>query len=103
MPRRAAARRGRGAEAHRGARAHAGRAGFGAVPDLRDTARSLEDLELRAARLTRYQVDWATPDALRKDLGRYEAATRDSVRALARQLVASGRVVIEVVPEGGGK
>ena len=68
-----------------------------------DTARSLEDLELRAARLTRYQVDWATPDALQKDLGRYEAATRDSVRALARQLVASGRVVIEVVPEGGGK
>jgi predicted Zn-dependent peptidase len=68
-----------------------------------DTARSLEDLELRAARLTRYQVDWDTPDALQQDLGRYEAATRDSVRALARQLVASGRVVIEVVPEGGAK
>jgi len=36
-------------------------------------------------------------------LGRYEAATRDSVRNLARQLVGSGAVVVEVVPEGGAK
>jgi zinc protease len=68
-----------------------------------DTARSLEDLEQRAARLTRYQLDWGMPDALRRDLGRYEAATRDSLQALARRLVGSGRVVIEVVPEGGAK
>jgi zinc protease len=70
-----------------------------------DAARSLEDLEQRAARLTRYQVDWSTPDALQRDLGRYEAATRESVRALARQLAGSGRVVVEVVPvaDGGAK
>ena len=68
-----------------------------------DAAHGLEGLVARANRLTRYQADFGTPDGLARDLGRYETATRESVQQLAQVLVGSGRVVIEVVPEGGKK
>jgi zinc protease len=65
-----------------------------------DTARSLEGLIQRAVRLTTYQLDRGTPDALQRDLARYEAATPQSVRDTAARLLATNRVIIEVAPEG---
>jgi predicted Zn-dependent peptidase len=65
-----------------------------------DTARGLEGLIQRATLLTAYQLDYGTPDALQRDLGRYEAATPQSLRDTAARLFATHRVVIEVAPEG---
>jgi predicted Zn-dependent peptidase len=63
-----------------------------------DAARSLEDLVRRGIRLTAYQVDYGTPDALSRDLGRFEKTTPLSVREAAARLGAA-RVVVEVAPE----
>ena len=64
-----------------------------------DTARGLEDLVSRARRLTSYELDFGEPTALSRDLGRYEAATTQSVREAARKVLNADRVVVEVTPE----
>ena len=64
-----------------------------------DVARSLEGLVPRAERLTMYQLDFGTPDGIQKDLGRYEAATVQSVKETAQKLFTDKRVIIEVAPE----
>ena len=62
-------------------------------------ARSLEGLVPRASRLTTYQFDYGTPDALARDLQRYEAASAQSVQAAAARYLGPNRVVVEVAPE----
>jgi zinc protease len=64
-----------------------------------DVARSLEDLTRRATRLTLYQIDYGTPDAIQRDLARYEQATPQSVRAAAARVLGGHRVIVEVAPE----
>ena len=63
-----------------------------------DAARGLEGLVPRAVRLSAYQLDYGDANALQRDLGRYEQVTIDSVREAARALLASKRVIVEVVP-----
>ena len=63
-----------------------------------DTARGLEGLVERATRLTAYQLEYGTADALARDLGRYEKTTPESVREVARSVLGAARVVVEVVP-----
>lgn len=63
-----------------------------------DAARSLEGLVPRATRLTAYQLDYGTADALARDLGRYEKTTPQSVREAAARVLGPARVVIEVAP-----
>jgi predicted Zn-dependent peptidase len=63
-----------------------------------DAARSLEGLVSRVTRLTAYQLDYGTADALARDLGRYEKTTPQSVREAAARVLGPARVVIEVAP-----
>ncbi len=63
-----------------------------------DAARALEGLVPRANRLTAYQLDYGNADALSRDLGRYEKTTIESVREAAKSLLATKRVIVEVVP-----
>jgi predicted Zn-dependent peptidase len=64
-----------------------------------DVARSLEDLVRRGTRLTAYQLDYGTADALARDLGRYEKSTPKTVRDAAARILGPARVVVEVAPE----
>ena len=64
-----------------------------------DAARGLEDLTFRAQKLTSYELDFGDPTALQKDLGRYEAATTQSVRDFVKSTLGAARVVVEVQPE----
>jgi zinc protease len=65
-----------------------------------DAAHGLEGLQDRSERLAGYYVRLGDANALERDLGRYQAATRDSLQAAAKELFAGGRLVIEVQPEG---
>jgi zinc protease len=64
-----------------------------------DTARGLEGLLGRAARLLEYEQGLGDPNALGRDLARYESATPARLRATARAVLGGPRVVIEVNPE----
>jgi zinc protease len=64
-----------------------------------DTARGLEGLQPRAARLLEYQDGLGDPNAIDRDLGRYASATAARVRDTARAVLTPGRVVVEVTPE----
>ena len=68
-----------------------------------DAARELEGLVPRATRLTAYQLEYGNADGLGRDLGRYEKTTAASVREAARSLLASKRVIVEVVPAAARK
>jgi zinc protease len=64
-----------------------------------DTARGLEGLLGRASRLLEYEQGLGDPNALGRDLARYESATPARLRATARAVLGGPRVVIEVNPE----
>jgi predicted Zn-dependent peptidase len=64
-----------------------------------DTARGLEGLQARAARLLEYQDGLGDPNAIDRDLGRYASATTARLRDTARAVLTAGRVVVEVTPE----
>jgi len=53
----------------------------------------------RAARLLEYEQGLGDPNALGRDLARYESATPARLRATARAVLGGPRVVIEVNPE----
>ncbi len=61
-------------------------------------ARAIEGLLPRAELLSRYRLYYGDATLVEKDLGRYEAATPESVREVARRVLVPGRVVIEVQP-----
>ncbi|HEX4385064.1 MAG TPA: pitrilysin family protein [Myxococcales bacterium] len=63
-----------------------------------EAARDLEGLVPRAIRLTAYQFDYGAADSLHRDLQRYEAATPESVRKTAAEVLKAPRVIIEVTP-----
>jgi zinc protease len=67
-----------------------------------DTARGLESLQARAARLLEYQDGLGDPNSIDRDLGRYASATTVRVRDTARAVLTPGRVVVEVTPESDG-
>ena len=68
-------------------------------------ARAAEGLLSRAEMLNRYQHHFQDPLAMARDLGRYEAATPQAVHEIARRVLGTDRVIVEVQPakQGGGK
>jgi predicted Zn-dependent peptidase len=65
----------------------------------------LESVRERASLLNMYQAETRDPGFAQKDLDRYRAATKDSVKSTAvKYLPPTARVIIKVVPKkGGGK
>jgi zinc protease len=60
----------------------------------------LESLPERASRLNQYQQSVGDPGYADKDLGRYRAATPESVQAIAKQVLdPNARVILRVVPQ----
>jgi predicted Zn-dependent peptidase len=63
-------------------------------------ARALEGLQARAHLLNRMELLYGDPNALGRELARYEALTPKGVAEVARRVLgAPGRVVVEVHPE----
>jgi zinc protease len=65
-------------------------------------SRLVEGLLARAELMSRYLMYFGDPNAVEKDLGRYEAATAQSVLETARKVLGPGRVIVEVQPSRKG-
>jgi predicted Zn-dependent peptidase len=63
-----------------------------------ETILGLQRLLERADRLNSYEVAFGEPDGFERDLGRYRAATRESVRDWARKVLVRERLVMRVLP-----
>ena len=66
---------------------------------LADFFKGLDHLQTRADLLNHYQHLLGDPGAVQRDIGRYEAATRDSVRQALATVAAGRRLDLRVVPD----
>jgi predicted Zn-dependent peptidase len=69
-----------------------------------DFVNRLQSIEARAQLLNMYWAEKGDPGYIHEDLARYERATSADILAQAKKtLTADSRVILTVVPEGGGK
>jgi zinc protease len=66
---------------------------------LADFYKSLDHLQTRADLLNHYQNLLGTPDGVERDVARYTAATRTSVRDVFARTLAGKRLALQTVPD----
>jgi zinc protease len=64
-----------------------------------ETIMGLQRLLERADRLNAYEAVFGEPDGFERDLARYRATTRESIRDWARKVLVPERLVLRVFPE----
>jgi hypothetical protein len=55
-------------------------------------------LESRAHLLNTFQIAYGNPNALEKDLSRYQALTTKGVTEAGKKLLGAGHVIVTVIP-----
>src|SRR6185312_7344484 len=66
---------------------------------LSDFYKGLDHLQTRADLLNHYQYVLGTPDGAERDVDRYRAATRESVRDAFARVLAAKRLTVQTLPE----
>jgi zinc protease len=69
---------------------------------LADFYKSVDHLQTRADILNHYEHMLGDPDGVDRDLGRYEAAGRESVRAELARTVGTHRFTLRTIPDAAG-
>src|SRR4051812_7549389 len=67
---------------------------------LADFYKSLDHLQTRADILNHYQHLLGDPDGVERDLARYEAADRETVRARFAATIGQNRLTLRTIPDG---